>query len=71
MLSKTRSHVALNTRSIVALLVVLALHVSVLAQSQNVLALTDVDFDQNTAEGVWLIEFFAPWYICLAWTSLC
>ncbi|DBA75036.1 hypothetical protein WJX77_005805 [Trebouxia sp. C0004] len=31
------------------------------AGSQNVRSLTDANFDQSTAEGVWLIEFFAPW----------
>ncbi len=31
------------------------------ADSQGVRELTDGDFDQYTAEGVWLVEFFAPW----------
>lgn len=31
------------------------------ADSQKVLVLTDANFDQYTAEGAWLIEFFAPW----------
>lgn len=31
------------------------------AASQNVRLLTDADFDQQTTEGAWLIEFFAPW----------
>ncbi|DBA68998.1 TPA: hypothetical protein ACH3X2_013166 [Trebouxia sp. C0005] len=30
-------------------------------ESQNVRSLTDANFDQSTAEGAWLIEFFAPW----------
>ena len=29
--------------------------------SQKVLVLTDANFDQYTAEGAWLVEFFAPW----------
>ena len=31
------------------------------ADSQKVRVLTDANFDQYTAEGAWLIEFYAPW----------
>ena len=34
---------------------------AVKTESQNVRSLTDANFDQSTAEGAWLIEFFAPW----------
>ena len=36
----------------------------VAAISSNVQVLTDADFDQLTSQGSWLVEFYAPWYVC-------
>lgn len=49
------------TFNIVSLVVITALQAFAQADSHVIHVLTDADFDQVTAEGTWLIEFFAPW----------
>lgn len=49
------------TFNILSLVVITALQAFAQADSHIIHVLTDANFDQVTAEGTWLIEFFAPW----------
>jgi hypothetical protein len=46
--------------SILPVLVGLAA-ISSSAATQGVVTLTDSNFDAETASGLWLLEFYAPW----------
>ena len=48
--------------ALVLITLTIACDVTPAATSSNVRLLTDANFDQETAKGVWLVEFFAPWY---------